>query len=424
MKFAFLSMFALASLLLSISADAETSPPMLLLSTPGEALQIDIPENAPSPPMRLKKAWYSVSLDGPSLVLERIVTTRRPDWNLIASRTDSQASASIVTPKSSEPTRHAIAMSKSAVLAFRLDRSDPDEKLAPFRAGRYSSTLPLPAILHDRWKSSFQSNGRIWTVSTESARRKDGAMLSGSLQLVAASDAGERLILVPPAHGMAFVRQELLWLGSLRPNSEFDLLLKRTWVTGEIDYVLKVGKSLGYAKIDPDYPHAYFSQGVEEYEGTETHVSQKRPPPEGKFGAAALTIPEEIWNQAVSGANAEGLPKVLFDRQLTLKSEKMRVTVEYLPRLESIESAPSSGQFFWEGPVLVKAHFRGKSQILLQTGSLDGGSFRLQLDMLNGEPAIEISVWPHYNNSFVYYWVWGGTEGRFLRLSKAQSQGC
>lgn len=424
MKFATITLFILITLLVSNGVHASNDTPVLHVSIPGEALQVDIPDSPHSLPLRLKKPWYSISLDSSGLVLDRTVTTRRPDWNLITSSTGSQTSASKLSTKSRQSARHALALSNSAILAFRLDHAD--DKFASFKTGKYPSSLPLPAILHDRWKSAFEFNGKNWTVSTEVVRRKDGAMLAGSLQLVATNGAGERLVLVPPAHGMAFERQELLWLGSLGPNSGFDLLLKRTWVTGEIDYVLRIGDSLGFAKLDQDYPHSYFSQGVEEYENTETHVSQKRPQPQGKFGLAALSIPEATWNEAVAKANAEGRPTIMFDQQLILKSERMRVSIEYLPRIErgESESATSSAQSFWDGPVLVKVHFRNKSQILMQTGGLDGGPFRLQLDMLNGEPAIEVSVSPHYNNNFIHYWIWGGTENRFLRLSKAQFQGC
>ena len=107
-----------------------------------------------------------------------------------------------------------------------------------------------------------------------------------------------------------------------------------------------------------------------------------------------------------------------------LNGEKIRFSFEYLPRLAANDSGPSSSQFMWEGPVLVRAHFRGKSQILQQTGPLDGSALRLQVDMLDNEPAIEMSWAPHYNNSFVNYWVWSERDKRFLRLSRAQAQGC
>lgn len=423
MKIVWLSIVALTSLLLSNGAAAETSLPTLYLSTPGETLQIDIPEHAPSPPMRMKYAWYSVSIDGQDLSLERTVTTRRSDWNEVITQTGGEAITSSLSPKTTTTTRHAIDMAKTALFAFRLDVTDPSEKLLPFKSGKYPSSLTMPALLHDRWSSSFQSIGEAWTVYTESERRKDGGLLAGSLSLVAKNESGKKRLLVPPAHGMAFERQELLWLGSLRPNYGFDLLLKRTWVTGEIEYVLKIGESLGYAKVDPDYPIAFFSQGVEGYESVATHISQKRLAPDGKFGVAAFSIDSETWNKALDTAKADGLPKLLFERQLMLNTEKIRVTFEYLQRLEATESSPSSSQFFWEGPVLVKIHFRGKSQTLLQTANLDDG-FRLQVDTLQGDPAIQIQESPHYNNSFVKYWVWDTTKGRFLRLYAAHSQGC
>lgn len=427
MAFSFFSMCAFVLLFLSNSVHANAETLSLDLHAPGTQLS-DVPESAPPPPMRLKRAWYAVSLDGSTLVLDRAVTTRAPDWQVIDRSTSTQPQVSTAKLNPLAPTRHALAMPETAVLAFRLEDKDSNKAIA-FKAGRYPSVLPLPVILHDRWNASFRVNGKKWTASTESVRREDGALLAGSLQLVATSDTGERLVLVPPAHGMAFQRQELLWVGSLQSTSQFDVLLKRTWITGEIDYVLRIGEAMKSETIDLDYPHTYFSSGVEESEGIATHISQKRRRPEGKFGVAAFSISEESWNKAVDGAAGQMLPKVLFDRQLMLGSEKMRVTIEYLPRLgypsePSTPVASSGVEAFWGGPVLVKAHFRGKSQVLLQTNRLDSSAFDFQLDVLDGEPAIRISFSPHYNNGFVYYWVWGDTEGRFLRLSKEHGQGC
>jgi hypothetical protein len=296
MTFSFFSVCALVWLLLSNSVHANAETPSLYLHAPGTTLDSELPENAPPPPTLLKRAWYAVSLDGSTLVLDRSVTTRAPDWQFTQRSTSTQAHASTVKLNPLAPSRHALAMPEAAMLAFRLD-----EKM-PFKAGRYPSVLPLPILLHDRWNAAFRANGKKWTASTESVRRKDGALLAGSLQLVATSDTGEKLVLVPPAHGMAFQRQELLWLGSLQSNSQLDVLLKRTWITGEIDYVLTIGKAIKSQTIDLDYPHTYFSSGVEESEGIATHISQKRPRPEGKFGVAAFSISEENWNQAVDGA--------------------------------------------------------------------------------------------------------------------------
>jgi hypothetical protein len=425
MKTALFPLFAFIFAILSLPVQAELSHPMLVISMSGEALSIDMPEHPPEPPMRLQDPWYSVSLDGSDLVLERSETTRRPDWSLSVRNTGTASTSSSDT----RPVRHAVDMPGNALLAFRAIRwiSSGGKEDVNFKPGKYTSFLPLPEKLHDRWKQSFNKDGKIWTVSTESIRRKDGALLAGSLALVATSDTGERRILVPPAHGMAFEKQELLWLGSLGPHSDFDVLLKRTWVTGEIDYILNIGQSLGCGKFDPDYPHSYFSQGIDEYEGINTHFSQQRPLPTGNFGSAAFSIPEEEWNQAVYAATEKKLPELLFDRKLTMNSESVRTTIEYLPRLEfEAWLTPSSrcNDLYGKDDVLVKVHFRGKSQTLLQIGTLDGTPFRLQVGMLDGEPALEISWYPHYNNGFVYYWVWSEKEGRFLRLSKAHSQGC
>ncbi len=425
MAFSFFSVCVVVWLLSLSSAHANDETPSLYLYAPGSALDSELAAHEPPPPTLLKRAWYAISLDGSTLVLDRSVTTRATDWQFTQRSTSRQTHASTLKLNPLAPSRHALAMPEAAFLAFRFD-----EKIA-FKAGRYASVLPVPALLHDRWNAAFGANGKQWTVSTESVRRKDGGLLAGSLQLVATSNTGEKRVLVPPAHGMAFQRQELLWLGALQSNSQWDVLLKRTWITGEMDYVLTIGKSVKSQTIDLDYPHTYFSSGVEEYEEIATHRSQKRARPEGKFGAVGFSISEERWNQAVSEAASQMLPKVLFDRQLMVGTEKMRVTIEYLPRLAypSESSTPpvmssSAEGFFWGGPVVVKAHFRGKSQALMQTGQLDGSAFHIELDGLEAEPGVRVSFSPHYNNSLVYYWIWGDPEGRFLRLSKEHGQGC
>jgi hypothetical protein len=404
-------------------AFARADAGMLYLSMPGETLQVDIPEGAGPPPIQLPARWYSISIDRSALVLGHVATTRLPDWTLSVRGTASSAAEPASVAELRSRPRHALAMSDSALLAFR---PESEGSLGPsrFQAGRYPSALPVPVTLNDRWRASFKHSGERWTVMTESTRRKDGALLAGSMALVAIDPSGTRHVLVPPAHGMAFERQELMWIGALESSSRLDLLLKRTWITGEVDYVLRVGNVLGTANADSDRPQRLFSSGVDELEGTETHVAQPIGAHSGRFGAAAFEISEEAWNEAVAAATGPALPQLLFDRQLLLAGEKLRITVEYQPRLEARDGEASSSTVFREGPVLVKAHFRGRTQTLLQTRHLDGGPMRLQVDQVAGEAAVQASYWPHYNNFLMHYWVWNPAQGRFQRVARAQAQGC
>ncbi|MBI3229067.1 MAG: hypothetical protein HYZ45_02430, partial [Burkholderiales bacterium] len=155
------------------------------------------------------------------------------------------------------------------------------------------------------------------------------------------------------------------------------------------------------------------------------HISQKKTFELGNFLTPAISISEEKWNQAFELAVASELPKVMFDRHLMLATEKVRFTIEYLPRLQPEKDVATSAHYsLWEGPVVVKAHFRGKSQALLQIGTLDGGPFNVQVDLHDGLPAIQITSSPHYNNGFKYFWSWDDEKKRFLRLGSVQEQGC
>lgn len=417
----------LALLAFNQAVHAELVPPQLFVTLPGDVLAIDSPGSQP-PPSELPFQWYSVSIDSGNLRVDSATRTRSPDWTVVRRSTGVTEIGGTVADSTAatEPARHALALPTSALLAFRFDGGEPitSSPLIPF--GTYPSAAP-PFLLSADLRVAVAIGNESWTLSTEHARRKDGQLLAGSLALAATSPSGERLILVPPAAGMAFLRQEVLWVGRVTSSSLPSLILRRTWVTGEIDYVVTFDGAIGYARFDPDRAMRSFSSGVEEYESFERHVAQRRQPPNGKFGAAALAMSEDLWNASFERITETGLPGTLLDRQLSANAAgPVRFTVEYLPRWTAGDKERSSTnpEFFWEGPLLVKIHFRGKSQVLLQLGNLDGGPFRIQLDQLNGELAIEAAVSPHYNNSFVYYWIWSEADGRFLRLLSSHSQGC
>lgn len=424
MKLTVLLILALSMAGLARAECGDGNPPSLVLTAPGETLVAD--DGQPIPAGRLKDRWYSLSLDGTALRIDEVRTSRASDFTvrpLAAAQTPAPDAGAL---KYAARARFALALPPKALLGFHFANVDCPGQVPSIKPGNYASLLPAPVLLHDRWTTTVNSGAATWTLYTDSRRRKDGAMLAGSLSLIASNDREGKRVLVAPAHGMAFERQELLWLGSLRGDGKLDFLFKRVWVTGEVEYILRTGGSQALHKVDQDYPHLKFSLGVEpESDAVFTHVAQHRLPPEGKFGQAAFSIDEATWNEALARAEKEALPKLLFDRLLVLNGEKMRVTMEYLPRAQRVDDGSiSSTTIFWEGPVLLKVHYRGKAQVIFQANGMDGDNFHFAAGVLDGEPGLKLSYYPHYNNSFVYYWVWDAAKGRFMRLSTEHSQGC
>lgn len=411
-----------SGLALLCSAAVSAQSIVIPMSLPGEDLGAMATGGAPV--VSERKPWLAVTMRGADLALDAVTTSRKPDW--VVEERNTTASPSPEARKIVPRTPSALAMPQTALFAFRVEGYDAAAPVV--RVGVHPSSLTQPVLLHDRWSGDVTVAGKRWTVATESVRRKDGAMLSGSLSLVARTATGERVVLLPPAHGMVFERQELLWLGSLRGSAGaggLDLLVKRTRITGQVEYVLKIADAIGFATLDPDLAHTYFESGIEEYAELASHTAQPRPRPDGKFGQAAFTISEEGWNKAVEEAEQGGLPKPLFDRQLALGADRLRFAIDYLPVAQmGKDETWSSANTSWEGPVTVKVNFRGKTQTLLLADRLDGSGFRVQVGMLDGEPAVNIAFSPHYNNQFAYYWVWDDAGKRFKRLLRSQWQGC
>ena len=97
--------------------------------------------------------------------------------------------------------------------------------------------------------------------------------------------------------------------------------------------------------------------------------------------------------------------------------------MEYLPRVESPQES-SGNRPAWGGDVVVRVFFRGKSQVLMEASPPDGGAFELAVGVIGEEAGIRVRHQPHYNNSFIYYWIYDKEDQRFRRLSSEQSQGC
>lgn len=399
----------------------------LTLSMPGSPLRDAALESA-RPPARLPPGWFAVALEHGALRLQAVTQTRPSDWSLVTTRTPEEpaGAAAMSRPAPSsvlEPARHALDLPPGALFGFRFAADTTAARSV--KPGAHTSLVPATLLRVDTRLAVVRGDER-WTITTESKTRPDGALLAGSLALVATNAQGQRRVLVPPADGMAFARQELLWLGTLAGGGGLDLLLRRTWLTGQVEHVLVVGGAAGHGVDDADRPYAVFASGIEATSGLERHRDQPRQRPGERFGSAAFAVDEEAWNRELQRLEGAGAAGTLLDRRLTLAGEALRFTVEHLPRWRAAEAEANSSppDRHWSGPLLVKVHFRGRSQVLLETGALDGGPTRVQVDLLNGEPAVQLQIWPHYNNNFLHTWVWSERDGRFLRLLTRQDQGC
>lgn len=283
------------------------------------------------------------------------------------------------------------------------------------------SSVPAD-ILREGWSAVGEIRERKWNFFARHKSRPDGKLLAGSIEIVAELDlpSNHRRVLLPPALGMAFAKQELLWLGDLNADGEPDLLLRRTWVTGEMDYVLVVSPMLATAYYDPDHPDHYSTS----LDGNSYiwHRDQAEPSPIKFIRSGQFSIGEEEWVRHLPDSEAQ-LPKEIADRQFRLNGETIRFSLEHLPRLQ-IGNESSAYHETWTGTVLVRVTFRGKSQVLMQASQPSEGLFSLSVGVVNGKPSVKIDHQPHYNNSFTRYWVYDEKMARFRRLRDEFSQGC
>ncbi len=397
-----LSRFA-AALALALAAGGAAA---LQLSLPGEA--IDEPEPA---------RWLAATLEDEGLVLAPVAGTRRSDWTVLLQESATDPETRRTRTEFTEKKPAALDLPADALLALQSDRAAP---------GRHANALEAPVLLREGWRQRVVVQGEHWLLEAEARHGADGRLLAGSMSIMA-TKLGEppRTELLPPAVGMAFQRQELLWVGRTTGAGAPDLLLRRTWITGEVDYVMVLAAERAVATLDADHPWLKFSSGAEEASSTARHA-RSRPLVGGRFGLAAFKLGEGEWNEALARQVQAATRATLFDRQLKVDDEALRFTADYLPRWDGGEGGETSTApgFAWGGPAVLKVNFRGTTQALLQTGLLDGSPMRVQVGRLGGEPAIEVQYQPHYNNGFVQRWVWDASERRFVRLLKQQDQGC
>jgi hypothetical protein len=127
-------------------------------------------------------------------------------------------------------------------------------------------------------------------------------------------------------------REALLWLGTLhRGNgrSQIAMLIKRTWSTGKLEYVLKIDDTMGSAMFDTSRPCETYS----------------------------------------TDAEAAALPPMLLNQQWELAGKSPRLRIEYLPRSSGL--SPPGVQ---TDPVIVKARFREPAKVPRKTDRLEGAA--------------------------------------------------
>lgn len=392
-----------AALALALAAG---TAPALQLSLPGEPIRNTEPGR-----------WLAATLDEQGLLLTPVAGMRRSDWTLLLQETATDPETRRTRAEFTEQKPDALALPEGALLALQS---------AGGTAGRHANALEAPVLLREGWRQRVVLQGEHWLLEAEARHGTDGRLLAGSMSIMA-TKLGEtqRTELLPPAVGMAFLRQELLWVGRTAGQGLPDLLLRRTWITGEVDYVTVMAGERAVATLDADHPWQKLNDGAEELASTARHA-QARPLVGGRFGVAAFRLAEEEWNSALARQAETATAATLFDRQLRVDDEALRFTADYLPRWEGGESAENSTApgFAWAGPAVLKVHFRGTTQALVQAGALDGSPLRVQVGRVGGEPAIEVQLQPNPTTSLLQRWVWDANERRFVRLLKQQDQGC
>ncbi|GLS94167.1 hypothetical protein [Piscinibacter gummiphilus] len=374
--------------------------------------------------------WHAIVLDGTHLVVAPVTGTRPADGRTASAKTE--ADLPRLAAADFQPEGPALDLPPGALFAAQATDDDATTRgVLPYPPGRHPSLLDAPARLRPGWSATVRLGGGPVTVSARGPLRPDGVPLDGGLALYTSAAGKDATVLLPPAHGTGYALQELLWLGDANGDGLADVIVRRVAPSGQVDHAVVFGGLVASASIDPDHPATAFSSGADEAENPETaaigvwrHAGDTRPLPPPRFGTAAFTVSSETWFAATAGPPA--LPARFVDRQLDLASERLRFTLDYQP-LAGYDaalgsSAPEGAHHL--GPVLVRVHFRQRTQVLMQAADPDGAPLRVQVDQLGGQPAIAIDYQPHYNNQYRITWLWNPATGRFERSFIRHSQGC
>jgi hypothetical protein len=400
-----------------VAAEAAESS-WLAVQAPGEWQELS---EAGLPPPTVANPWYALTIDAQSLTITPVTSTRKPEVTASLSALQEPGPEDSPPPPPELPTLYALALPPGAAFGFQPGGDAP----VTTRPGRYRSALDAPLAITPRMIAPATVGGKTWALVTDVRARPDGKPLDGSVSLLARDVYGEELMVVPPVMGLAFSDYQILWVGQLTPRSTVDAVVRRTWITGQIDYVLSVAGVIAVATVDPESPVRAFSSGVENYLSVVRPTEQPHDPDETFAPAVSIAIDEE-WNAAYDKAAAAGLPAQMLERTFTFRGAPVRLTVDYLPMWPDPYAGPDSisPTSWWLGRALVKVTYGGKTQTLIGLPRLDDGGFTFSLGTVGNEVAIYVTHQPHYNNDFEYRWVRRESDGRFLRTYIYKSQGC
>lgn len=408
------------------AAEVEQAP--LRAQAPEDGLE----QKAQRAPAKLARPWFALRLDGKALDVSEVTRTR------VSRDRSTQGDAGTLPskPGAKPHFQHVLDLPPGALMAVRPLYDEASDDALRVLVGRHASQLAGPALLTAQWRATLKPAATAqgqedWELFTDVQRRPDGQLLAGSLRLLARKGSnGAVLELMPPAYGMAFQRQELLWLGWLPGSATPAVLLRRVLLTGEQEHLLILRGQITIARVDPDAPTVSFSSGVDEDAAFErTPFDQKRPPEE-IAAQAELQFAASEWVALMASAEQTPLvPRRLMQQQANLGKDTLKVSIDYLPRATRANpaagsQASSASPDMWGGSLLVKVEFRGKASVLMEAGFLeDALSIRLG-QASDGTPALHMDYGPHYNNSFTRSWIWDDSTGRFRRWTNRQSQGC
>ena len=355
------------------------------------------------------------------------------------------------------------------LMVFRIHRGNGDR--GPAAGGLATGNAPGLAIderIREGWAHAFDLAGKRWTLRASYAKGPRGKVLPGSMRLTVEGADGKANAVLGRHPGLVFREQSVLWAGDLTRDGRPDFLLRRTLITGEIDYILSLSSPDGrYAATgvtrDPDAPVNGFSSGIEESELESRRHANSPPPyavyklPEAKPAATvswAHSGPMKLKGIAIytnplpaqpskAGLPAPELPQsvavapgVKRDLVFTFGGESFRLLAEIVPTWQG----PAEGPHYMPqlhfgaygsggGPTLtVSLQHNGVKQVLLVTQPvMDDGPMTLTAGDLDGSGRLSLSIdWmPHYNNGMNNTWTRTDEPGRLMRrVSSFQSQGC
>lgn len=408
----------IAALCLSLGCGSALASSEIRMLAPGGAMTT-YDEARPPASEVASGLWQSVRVTRDGLSIETVTTLRASDY--ASAQGGPERSWLDFGPGDFKPTGEALDLGDDALFGLYLIDSRTDRPA--LRDGHYPSALPGSVVLRSGWRSDVRVDDATWTLRTEHQVQADGRLVPGSMELIVRGADGHESVLVGAALSMAFQRQELLWVGDLDGDRQLDALLRRVHIDGRIEYLLRIRDASGFALVDEDHPYEGYSSGVEESIALQRHRDVSHGPPPSRFGIAALQIDATEWNSWLDTPSTTAMLR--YDRTLMLHGEPLRITVESVPRPERKPDGEDSSTGYYGAGLLLRAHFRGRSQVLANLGTLDGSDLRIQADLVDDVPALQVYYVPHYNNLFEYYWRWSdGDEPRFRRWAVYHAQGC